>query len=217
MAAQMAKVVSVEPLDTKDAKWLQLVKVNYTDPSGSPRTWEATRRTTKPRDSPVDSIHILAVLVRDSSEHGEALPHILLEKQFRPPAGKVTVEFPAGLVDAGETPDEAAVRELLEETGYVGTVLPDPAAGGRRPVIHGSPASSSSCTYMIHMTIDPSLPENQNPAPRLEPDEFIECFWLPLRDLHAELRRLETTGDYAVDGKLASFAEGLAVAAAWKV
>lgn len=70
---------------------------------------------------------------------------------------------------------------------------------------------------MIHMTIDPSLPENQDPAPKLEPDEFIECFWLPLRSLHAELRRLEATGDYAIDGKLASFAEGLAVSAAWKV
>ncbi len=31
----------------------------------------------------------------------------------------VAVEFPAGMVDAGENPDEAAKRELLEETGYV--------------------------------------------------------------------------------------------------
>ncbi|KXJ86944.1 ADP-ribose pyrophosphatase [Microdochium bolleyi] len=219
MAANNSKVVSVEPLDTKDAKWLQLVKVNYTDPAGNPRTWEATRRTTKPRDSPVDSIHILAVLEKQvPGGSSSTVPHILLEKQFRPPAGKVTVEFPAGLVDAGETAEQAAVRELREETGYVGSVLPDPAeVGGRRMVIHGSPASSSSCTYMIHLSIDPSLPENQNPAPKLEPDEFIECFWLPLRDLHAELRQLEATGHYAIDGKLASFAEGLAVAAAWKM
>lgn len=49
-------------------------------------------------------------------------PEILLQKQFRPPLDKVVIEVPAGLVDAGETAEEAAVRELKEETGYVGTV-----------------------------------------------------------------------------------------------
>lgn len=32
------------------------------------------------------------------------------------------IEVPAGLIDAGETAEQAAVRELKEETGYVGTV-----------------------------------------------------------------------------------------------
>jgi len=47
----------------------------------------------------------------------------LLQKQFRPPVGKVVIEIPAGLVDAGESGDETAVRELKEETGYVGRVV----------------------------------------------------------------------------------------------
>lgn len=47
---------------------------------------------------------------------------MLLQKQFRPPIGKVTIEIPAGLVDEGESAAEAAVRELKEETGYVGVV-----------------------------------------------------------------------------------------------
>lgn len=46
-------------------------------------------------------------------------PEIILQKQFRPPLDKVTIEVPAGLIDAGETAEEAAVRELREETGYV--------------------------------------------------------------------------------------------------
>jgi ADP-ribose pyrophosphatase len=47
-------------------------------------------------------------------------PELLLQKQYRPPIDKVVIEVPAGLIDAGETVEECAVRELKEETGYVG-------------------------------------------------------------------------------------------------
>lgn len=47
-------------------------------------------------------------------------PEIILQKQFRPPINKVTIEVPAGLIDAGETAEQCAERELKEETGYVG-------------------------------------------------------------------------------------------------
>ena len=43
---------------------------------------------------------------------------VLLVRQFRLPAGKSLWEIPAGKVDEGETPLEAAKRELVEETGY---------------------------------------------------------------------------------------------------
>lgn len=56
----------------------------------------------------------------------------VLVRQYRPVVESYTWEFPAGTVDAGESPRTAAVRELYEETGYrvsqvseIGTYRPD--------------------------------------------------------------------------------------------
>ncbi len=43
---------------------------------------------------------------------------MLFERQYRYGPGRTFIEFPAGKIDAGETPDQTAVRELREETGY---------------------------------------------------------------------------------------------------
>ena len=56
---------------------------------------------------------------------------VLIVRQYRPAVERETLEFPSGLVDAGETPLEAARRELLEETGYAGGEWE--ALGGMEP------------------------------------------------------------------------------------
>ncbi|HEX4883511.1 MAG TPA: acylphosphatase [Casimicrobiaceae bacterium] len=43
---------------------------------------------------------------------------LVVERQFRYPGNRVFVEFPAGKLDAGETPLDTARRELREEAGY---------------------------------------------------------------------------------------------------
>jgi 8-oxo-dGTP pyrophosphatase MutT (NUDIX family) len=45
---------------------------------------------------------------------------IVLVEQYRYGIEEPTLELPGGMVDAGETHDETARRELLEETGYAG-------------------------------------------------------------------------------------------------
>ena len=43
---------------------------------------------------------------------------LVMVRQYRKPADKVMLEVPAGKIDPGEKPLDAAVRELKEETGY---------------------------------------------------------------------------------------------------
>ncbi|KAI1804806.1 putative ADP-ribose pyrophosphatase [Daldinia bambusicola] len=208
MSKKVAKVISTELLENKDAKWINLVKITYEDEEGQVRTWEAVRRPGRPSSSPVDAVQMIAVM-----PHKEG-PRVLLEKQFRAPASKIVIEFPAGLVDRDETVEQAALRELKEETGYVGEVVPD--RGGSRPILFSSPASSSSKSFVIHLKVDPEKEENRNPQPLFDDGEFIEAFWVPLSDLYAECRKLEAQG-FAIDGKVGVFAEGLEMSKIWPV
>lgn len=61
-----------------------------------------------------------------------------------------------------------------------------------------------------------TLPENQNPKPQLEDNEFIECFSLPLGSLFEEIKKLEAEG-YAIDARVGTVAEGIEVAKKFKL
>ncbi len=60
---------------------------------------------------------------------------IVLVEQYRHGLGRVCRELPAGNIDPGENPEQAALRELTEETGFracaapiaLGTLYPEPA------------------------------------------------------------------------------------------
>lgn len=85
-------------------KFLKAVLITYVDDRGQTRQWEAVGRVN------CDGV----VVVAPVTERGE----VVLIRQFRPVLGRRVVELPAGLVNPGEAPIEAARRELVEETGY---------------------------------------------------------------------------------------------------
>lgn len=70
---------------------------------------------------------------------------IILVRQFRPAVEAVTLELPAGHVEPGQEPDEAARVELAEETGFtadrltlVGCLKPDTGRLGNRMWVYAA-------------------------------------------------------------------------------
>jgi ADP-ribose pyrophosphatase len=83
----------------------------------------------------VEHVDCVVILPIDSKGN------ILLVRQFRHAVNKEMLELPAGSIDPGETPEEAAIRELREETGY---------KPGMVEKLGGFYAAPGYCTEYLH-------------------------------------------------------------------
>ncbi|CAO3627002.1 unnamed protein product [Mucor hiemalis] len=136
-------------------------------------------------------------------------PEILLVVQYRPAIERYCIEFPSGLVDAGEDdPINAAQRELKEETGYF--VSKDQIKLEKIPVAY-EPGLSNSCCYIAKVTIDIEK-MTAPPVQELEPDEWsLQTISLPLEGLLNTLIELEQSqkGLLVIDSRVHALASGL--------
>ena len=92
---------------------------------------------------------------------------ILLIRQYRHGVAAMSLELPAGGIDAAEDPLTAATRELLEETG----------CRGKRPrTVHSSPVNPASHSNRVHTVLIEGVQEMA--APAQDPTEVIESLWV---------------------------------------
>ncbi|KAJ9572703.1 NUDIX domain [Nakaseomyces glabratus] len=198
---EAAKIVQKSQVkDTSECKWIGLEKITYKDPNGNERVWDSAVRMTRSTGE-IDGIGILAILKFPDGKPDE----IVLQKQFRPPVEGVCIEMPAGLIDANEDIDTAALRELREETGYIGKII------NKSPVIFNDPGFTNTNLCLVTAEIDMSLPENQNPVTELEENEFIECFSVPLKEFPEKMIELDSQG-YKLDARVQNVAQGIILA-----
>lgn len=129
-----------------------------------------SKRLQLPNDKVVDWTFLSkhdAVGVVAELDNGE----ILLVRQYRPAVQTHTLEIPAGLLEPGEDPVEAARRELEEETGYRAKKLEKICE------YFASPGISESKFYLYYAN------ELEQTSQHLDEDEFLQVEKFALEEL----------------------------------
>ena len=97
-------------------KWLNLFEVRYIARTGDEKSWQIASRQNEPkcltgRYQRPDAVVIVPFhAARDK---------MVIIREFRVPLDDYEYGFPAGLIDNGESVEQAARRELMEETGLI--------------------------------------------------------------------------------------------------
>lgn len=127
-----------------------------------------------------------AVVIVPLTDDGQ----VRLVRQYRSAIGQFLLELPAGTLEPNEPPEQAAPRELAEETG-------DRAARWQR--LTGFFTVPGICDEYLHLFLATGLASGLT---NQESDEFIEVVTLPLAEALAMVRRGEIRDAKTIIGLL---------------
>lgn len=182
--APLPPTPTLESIETVSTGWINKYHLHYTLPDGRPYTYEGVSRKGPERyEAALEALGSTGAPDPDAVCIVPLLPDgsVLLEREFRYPLNSWCVSLPAGLIDAGESLEEAVARELSEETGYR---LRDDIAPAVRPL----PQPGFSSTGITEENVQVVFAQVE-PAGQARPDsaELIEPFTVARADLRAFL------------------------------
>lgn len=96
-------------------KYINRYNISYESQTGENKDYEMISRN--PDITSFEELHdgspdAVVIIIHDNKRE-----RVLLNREYRMAMGEWIYNFPAGMIDEGETVDEAAKRELREETG----------------------------------------------------------------------------------------------------
>lgn len=182
--APLPPTPTLESIETVSTGWINKYHLHYTLPDGRSYTYEGVSRKGPERyEAALEALGSTGAPDPDAVCIVPLLPDgsVLLEREFRYPLNSWCVSLPAGLIDAGESLEEAVARELSEETGYR---LRDDIAPAVRPL----PQPGFSSTGLTEENVQVVFAQVE-PAGQARPDsaELIEPFTVARADLRAFL------------------------------
>lgn len=182
--APLPPTPTLESIETVSTGWINKYHLHYTLPDGRPYTYEGVSRKGPERyEAALEALGSTGAPDPDAVCIVPLLPDgsVLLEREFRYPLNSWCVSLPAGLIDAGESLEEAVARELSEETGYR---LRDDIAPAVRPL----PQPGFSSTGLTEENVQVVFAQVEA-AGKARPDsaELIESFTVARADLRAFL------------------------------
>lgn len=116
--------------------------------------------------------------------------HFVMVRQYRHPVGEVTLEFPAGKLDKGESIMKCLKRELQEETGYTARKI--------TPLINYWPTPAFANEVLYLYVAEDLVPGKMN----TDADEFLQCVVVPFKKALAMVQRGEIRDSKTVVGVL---------------